>query len=518
MVSSTAFRLMRTRPWASTAVLGGTSLVSYACFIEYQADKKEHQHHDNPTVPALTLPRSYEWDTINSYWSTRPIATIKRFGHIAYELSPLAAGYVKDFVLRTPTAAERDALQIKHAAHLREALTNLGPCFVKAGQQLSIRPDLVPPAVLKELQKLCDAVRPIPDEIAFDVIREELQTENLDELFDDMKLVASASLGQVYKAVLKENGHEVAVKVQRPDMQRSFSLDLFLLRKMGILVDGFTSVFTNQPPFHQALYESFSEGSYSELDYEKEAANQKRFQEEFAVRRCAVVVPDVYDDYCSQRVLTSEWIEGVKLADSSKDRIRELIPIGVELFLTQLLDIGAFHCDAHHGNLLVTKEGKLCLLDFGLCAEVDKKSRDAMTRAIVHLLMRDFDSLVSQDAKELGFLPEDFDTSELKPLLTKILTVGVAESGSDLRKRKRKLMEISNELNEVFFRYPFSVPPFFALITRGLGLLEGIALIGDPDFDIFRASVPYAKRRAVGLLGNHSLNQLRRMSGGATKY
>ena len=123
--------------------------------------------------------------------------------------------------------------------------------------------------------------------------------------------------------------------------------------------------------------------------------------------------------------------------------------------------------------MVTEDEGILCLLDFGLTADVDPNAREAMTKAIVHLLYRDFDSLVTQDAKELGFLPHDFDTSELKPILTKVLTGGVLESGSDLRKRKRKLQEISNELNEIFFRYPFQVPPFFALVTRGLGLLEG---------------------------------------------
>jgi len=194
----------------------------------------------------------------------------------------------------------------------------------------------------------------------------------------------------------------------------------------------------------------------------------------------------------------------VKLADSSKETIRKLIPVGVELFLTQLLDMGAFHSDPHPGNLLVTEEGTLCLIDFGLCAEVEPAAREAMTKAIVHLLYRDFDSLIHSDTKELGFLPHDFDTEELTPILTKVLTGGLLQSGSDLHKRKRKLMEISNELNEIFFRYPFRVPGFFALVTRGLGLLEGIALVGDPDFDIFLASAPYATKRAVSILGQQA--------------
>ena len=127
------------------------------------------------------------------------------------------------------------------------------------------------------------------------------------------------------------------------------------------------------------------------------------------------------------------------------------------------------------GNLLITNDtGKLCLLDFGLCAHVNPKARLAMTKAIVHLLARDFTALVEEDAKELGFFPDDFeDIASLTPILTKVLMGGLLEPGSDLQKRKRKLMEISGELNEIFFRYPFQVPPFFALVTRGLGLLEG---------------------------------------------
>ena len=247
-------------------------------------------------------------------------------------------------------------------------------------------------------------------------------------------------------------------------------------------------------------------GFLQELDYEQEAANQRHFKSELAKRDChRVYVPNVYDQFTTEKVLTTQWIDGVPLANSSTETIRELIPVGVELFLTQLLDIGAFHADPHPGNLLVTKskDGQkvLCLLDFGLCAIVDEAARKNMTQAIVHLLARDFDALVHSDSKELGFLPHDFDTTELKPILTKVLTGGVLESGSNMKLRKRKLMEISNELNEIFFRYPFQVPPFFALVTRGLGLLEGIALTGDPEFDLFRASAPYVTKRAVSILG-----------------
>ena len=495
---ATVRTLLRKRPVASLGFLGGTTLASYATGVEYFTENYQNVNHSNPAI--TSLPREYNLNDLRTYWSARPLTAWSRLAHILYELGPVVGSYVKEFVL-FPKEGDPRERQRELASRLWDALSNLGPAFVKAGQQLSIRPDLVPPAFLKELQKLCDAVRPIPDEVAMKVIREELGEENLDVLFEDMQLVASASLGQVYKAKLRETRDEVAVKVQRPNTRRTFSLDLFLLHRFGHLVDAFTGTFTQQAQFHDALYESFASGSYAELDYENEAQNQLRFQKDLAERNVPVVVPDVYLDFTSERVITTQWIDGVKLADSPNDQIQKLIPVGVELFLTQMLDIGAFHADPHPGNLLVTTEGKLCLLDFGLCAEIDLQARNAMTKAIAHLVSRDFDALVSNDTKELGFLPSDFDTSELKPLMVKILTVGLVESGSNLRHRKRKLMEISNELNEVFFRYPFSVPPFFALVTRGLGLLEGIALTGDPDFDIFQASAPYARKRALSVLG-----------------
>jgi len=466
---------------------------------------------DTAPSPPPALPRKYDANAIAEYWSARPVTVARRLADITTELSPLLWAYVRDFKLANllqgdePRSREEIlALQHVHAANLRAALTRLGPAFVKMGQQLSIRPDLVPPAALAELQKLCDSVEPVPDETAMQVLRQELGCRSQSELedkFTGLHRVAAASLGQVYQATIKDTGEVVAIKIQRPDMMEQLSLDLFLLQTYGRTVDAICEVLTEQIPYHENFLESFAMGSYMELDYENEAAHQLRFKEEFEKRRCKVKIPKVFEEYTTRRVICTEWIDGMKLVDAPREEIRRLIPVGVELFLTQLLDIGAFHADAHPANLYVTNEGQLCLLDFGLCAEIDERSRHAMTSAIVNLLSGNFNSLIASDAKELGFLPEDMDVTELKPILTKILTEGLLESGSNLHERKRKLMDISNELNEVFFRYPFSVPPFFALITRGLGLLEGIALSGDPDFDIFRASLPYAKKRAIAVFG-----------------
>lgn len=507
-MNSAMLRIVQRRPFASVAATTIAGTISYATYVEKKANIESK----------YSIPREYNRDAIAEYWKERPISILSRISNISYELIPIFTRYVVDFkILNNDEQNEKEAKYHQHASELRHALTRLGPAFIKFGQQLSIRPDLLPASVLKELQKLCDAVEPVPDEIALKTILEDLgddilsrhiphlQHENgLDK--EKIQLVAAASLGQVYKTKLK-SGETVAIKVQRPDMVERVSLDLFLLNQYGLFLDTIFEVLTEQIPFHVDFIDCFAKGSYEELDYEKEAENQLYFKKEFKKRKCDVHIPAVHTELTSRRVITTEWIDGIKLTDADQGTIQRLIPAGVDIFMTQLLDIGKFHSDPHAGNLYVTENGNLCLLDFGLCADIDDQSRQAMTTAIVHLLNGDFDTLISKDAIDLGFLPSDCDTTEIKPILTKILTEGLLEAGSDLHARKRRLMSISNELNEVFFRYPFSVPPFFALITRGLGLLEGIALSGDSNFDIFQASYPYARKRAVRLFGAHILQR-----------
>ena len=561
-ISRSVLGIVRRRPFSSLAATSAFTAIGYANYVEWKANKQQ-QFDDSSSIETIIPRENYDGDSISKYWEHRPVTIAKRLLHIVFELGPVAAEYLYSFQLR-PWAIKtinggannnnnnnsegqqqeeevvvdlqhKRQMEIDLSSKLRASLTSLGPTFVKVGQQLSIRPDLISPTVLFELQRLCDAVPPFDDKIAMQVLAQELVSKkarcsddnNIDDeehnnnmneeevkeivtsVFEEMPcLIASASLGQVYKATTKKTQEQVAIKVQRPDILEIVTLDIFLLLSYGKAVDKLSQIFTNQIPYHEAFLNGFAHGAFMELNYRAEAANQIYFREELHSRfnsgkKKKVIVPKVHEQFTTNSVLVSEWIEGIPLAQAPVQQIQQLIPIGVELFLCQLLEIGKFHSDPHPGNLYVTKSDDgtptLCLLDFGLVADVDENARNAMTRAIVNLLQGDYDTLIAHDAKHLGFLPHDMDVTELKPVLKTILKEGLLEAGSNLHDRKRNLMAISNELNEVFFRYPFSVPPFFALVTRGLGLLEGIALKGDPSFDIFQASFPYAKRRAMDM-------------------
>lgn len=230
-----------------------------------------------------------------------------------------------------------------------------------------------------------------------------------------------------------------------------------------------------------------------------------------------VYVPLVHRCATTRRVLTTEWVEGKQLAASPPAVIRRLVPVGVECFFTQLIDTGFFHSDPHPGNLLVTTDGRLALIDFGLCATVPMPAGDVIARAVVHLLNGDLPELL-HDAAQLGFLPNDpyyqlagheggwawrgqdaLLVAELGELLEEALLTGRDAASS--QRRRAQLRAVSGRLNRLFFDYPFTVPDYFALITRALIVLEGIALVGDPDFDIFAAAHPHAARRVGRLLG-----------------
>lgn len=401
----------RRRPLSSLAAASSVAALGYANYIEWKATG------DEDDALAKTIPRShYDPDAIARYWERRPVSIIKRLGSVAHQLAPLAGAYLMEFQVRprmnrslnggdgsTSEETQRKLrLESELSQKLRRSLTHLGPTFVKVGQQLSIRPDLVSPTVLHELQRLCDAVPPFADEIALNVLAGELSSaiddnarkkpmlnrkevnDTLLKVFEEIPvLVASASLGQVYKATLRgkysqSSKGEVAIKIQRPDILETVSLDLFLLVCYGRAVDKLCSMLTNQIPYHEKFLNGFAAGAFMELNYIHEAENQMFFRDELhsrfhgnntqpshekssIMRRFwndsnrnvdKVIVPKVFEQFTTQRVLVSEWIDGVPLAQAPKEQIRELIPVGVELFLCQLLDIGRFHADPHPGEYI----------------------------------------------------------------------------------------------------------------------------------------------------------------------
>jgi len=459
------------------------------------------------------LPLHYDVSAMEQYFNNRPLDSVQRASEILSELLPyLSRLFLWEYFIRRKIR-DHEGLQKKYAIELREILTRLGPCFIKLGQAVSIRPDLLPSSFLFELQKLCDAVPSFPTKDAIEVIESELGCD-VGDLFlgleQEMSPIAAASLGQVYKVELAKQNKVVAVKVQRPDMLHYVLQDIFILRLIARAIQRVKQTFTKQRPFDVALLDTFATATLKELDYVNEAQNQLKCKQDLEPRmKNKIYIPEVYENLTTRKVLVTEWIEGTKLAASPPSVINKLIPVGVECFLIQLLDTGFFHADPHPGNLLVTTEGKLALIDFGLMADIPLQDTRTMTKTVVHLMQGDVPGLV-EDAIDLGFLPADVDRTSLVPTLQRVFdsaqlaVTDQVKSGltyKAIQGRRKQFWAVSFDLNKIFYLYPFLVPDYFALITRAMIVLEGIAVTGDPEFDLFKTAYPYSLSRAIKIFG-----------------
>jgi len=382
--------------------------------------------------------------------------------------------------------------EAKRAAQMRDLLTKLGPAYIKIGQALSTRPDLVPPTYLEELSKLQDQIPPFSNELAFQFIREELGAEP-SEIYAEISEspIAAASLGQVYKGRLK-TGESVAVKVQRPDLGDRVCLDLYLVRNLALFAQ------QNLPQIRSdlvAIVDEFATRIYEEMDYAHEAYNAERFAALYG-NLPDIYVPKIYGEYTGRRVLTMEWIDGTKLTDLDGVAAKginptELIEVGVQCSLRQLLEYGFFHADPHPGNLLAMDNGKLAYLDFGMMSEVKTYQRYGLIEAVVHLVNRDFDRL-AEDYVKLEFLTPDTDLSPIVPALANVFNNALGASVAELN-----FKSMTDKLSELMYEYPFKVPAYYALIIRSLVTLEGIAINVDPEFKVLSKAYPYVAKRLL---------------------
>ena len=295
------------------------------------------------------LPLYYDPVLLKEFFDKRPSAVLNRLVQIVTVGSGFMTNVILDKIFQR--TKNNPDLEVQRVAELRDVITSLGPFFIKIGQALSIRPDVLSPRSMVELQKLCDKVPSYDSVTAFQTIEKELGV-TMEELFDDITAepVAAASLGQVYKAKLKSNGDIVAVKVQRPFVLETVSLDLYLVRQIGLFVRNFPYLVDRLDIV--SLLDEFAYRFYQELDYDIECDNGIKIKEQMAVLD-NVVIPKNYPDFTARRVHVAEWIEGEKLSQSTADDVGALVNLGVITYLTQLLEYGFFHADPHVSTLLI---------------------------------------------------------------------------------------------------------------------------------------------------------------------
>jgi predicted unusual protein kinase regulating ubiquinone biosynthesis (AarF/ABC1/UbiB family) len=432
--------------------------------------------------------RRYDPTAITDYYRQRPLQVVGRSQFVFGKMTRYLTAVWWD----KKQGKNSEAQQRKRAIELRDLLTELGPAFIKIGQAVSTRPDLVPAVYLEELSKLQDQIPPFSNEIAFQFIQDELGAHP-SELFVEMSEtpVAAASLGQVYKARLK-TGESVAVKVQRPGLAEKITVDVYILRGLAAwAMRRFPSIRSDLV----GILDEFAGRIFEEMDYTQEGRNAERFEQLYGYMP-EIYVPEIYWDYTARRVLTMEWIEGTKLTQidaivAQGINATALIEIGVQCSLRQLLEHGFFHADPHPGNLLAMPDGRLAYLDFGMMSQMEPYQRYGLIEAIVHLVNRDFEALAS-DYVKLEFLAPEVDLTPIIPAFSEVFSEALTSSVSEIN-----IKTITDKLSQLMYEYPFKVPAYFALIIRSLVTLEGIAINIDPEFKVLSKAYPYIAKRLL---------------------
>ena len=421
------------------------------------------------------------------YYGRRPWLAISRIFKIIYFALSFGLAFGWD-VLTGNTLS-----QPKLAEQLRRIITALGPTYIKVGQALSTRPDLVRVDFLEELTKLQDQLPPFSSTQAYKIIESELG-KPVSTIYRTISQepVAAASLGQVYKATLY-TGEEVAVKVQRPNLVPTLTLDLYIMRWIASWVGPLLPL--NLGNSLVAIIDEFGLKLFEEIDYVHEATNAERFAGYFQ-NDPDVKVPSIYRQFSTHRVLTLEWINGIKLTEIEQIKTAglntaNLVRIGVMSGLRQLLEFGFFHADPHPGNLFATYDGKMAYIDFGMMDQLDLKTKEQLVDSVVHLLNKDYDEL-GQDYVRLGFLQPNIEMKPIVNALESVLGDIMSEKVKDFN-----FKVVTDRFSKVMFDYPFCLPAKFALIIRSVITQEGVALSLDPEFQIVQVAYPYVARRLL---------------------
>ena len=380
------------------------------------------------------------------------------------------------------------------AVRLRRVLTELGPTFVKLGQVLSVRPDIVPPPLMREFAKLQDEVPPMSWTVAAQVLVEELGCP-LNEVFQDVDEVpvASASIAQVHIATLLD-GERVAVKVQRVNIGATTRSDLHILYTLARMADGNIEIPGLYGP--EAIIHEFERALAQEMDFLQEARNLERFRETFKDDEW-ILVPKVHRHLTSSRVLVMDQVIGKPISAIADDdgRLRPTLHRLVESSVKQIFDHGFFHADPHPGNLLLTEDGRLAFLDFGLCGVLTHEMRDTLVTVLVSLVFQDSETLalsIYRSGGVDGRVDLKAFRGEIERLMQKYHGASLADLGT-----QASLLEFVQTAGKFRIR----LVPEYALLARACSIIDGILRSRLPDTDPVELVRPHAKRLMAERLG-----------------
>ena len=379
--------------------------------------------------------------------------------------------------------------KLSRAERVRMACEELGPTYIKLGQILSTRPDLVPVDFIKELSKLQDNVPSSPFSEVSKIIESELGAppEDIFEFFEKAPL-ASASIGQVYRATLKD-GEEVAVKVQRPGIKKIIEVDLEIMLHLATLMERHIEEMSLHQPVK--IVEEFAKTLEKEIDYTIEATNMERIARNF-LNDPTIYVPKVFRDTTTESILTTELVEGIKVSEI--DRLekagldRKIITVrGADIVLKQIIKHGFFHADPHPGNIFVLPDNVICLLDFGMTGSVDQRTREDFSDLAESVVTRN-ESRATQVLLKLTYWDEDPDIRLLEKDVTDFMGRHLYKPLKDIN-----IGKLLHNLLELAFQHRLRIPPDIFLMLKAFSAVEGVGLMLDPDFDMIKQAEPFIK-------------------------
>ncbi len=376
------------------------------------------------------------------------------------------------------------------AVRLRRALETLGPIFVKFGQVLSTRRDLLPPDIADELAKLQDRVPPFPSAQALAEIERSLG-KSIAEVFSDFSRdpVASASIAQVHLALLHD-GREVAVKVLRPDVEAAVAKDLALLETAAGLIELLWVDGRRLKP--REVVAEFSRHLEDELDLMREAANASQLRRNFVDSKL-LLVPEIYWDWCSQRVMVMERMHGTPVSQTTTLRakgidIPRLARAGVEIFFTQVFRDGFFHADMHPGNIFVADDGRYVALDFGIMGALTETDKNYLAQNFIAFFNRDY-RRVAQAHLDAGWVPEETRVDEFETAIRAVCEPIFARPLKEIYFGKLLL-----RLFQTSRRFNVAVQPQLVMLQKTLLNIEGLGRELDPELDLWKTAKPYLER------------------------